>query len=85
MPSLSGTTDAEKVHGCNGLLLASHVDHPFDRGWISFSDAGDLMVASRLSLELLHAWGITAGRNVGHFSEDQGKFLDYHRTRVFCS
>jgi HNH endonuclease len=29
-------TDDEKLDGCNGLLLAPHVDHLFDRGYIGF-------------------------------------------------
>jgi predicted restriction endonuclease len=76
-------TDAEKLHGCIGLLLAPHVDHLFDRGWISFTDDGDLLVGRGLSLALLQAWGIPAELNVRPFSELQAKFLDYHRTQVF--
>lgn len=33
----------------NGLLLASHVDRLFDRGWISFADDGELLVDKDLS------------------------------------
>jgi predicted restriction endonuclease len=32
------STDEEKLSGCNGLLLAPHIDHLFDEGWISFED-----------------------------------------------
>lgn len=76
-------TDAEKVHGCNGLLLAPHVDHLFDRGWISFADDGALMLSSGLDLEILEAWGLAPEINVGLFSEQQVQFLAYHRTNVF--
>ena len=36
------STDAEKLDGHNGLLLSPHVDHLFDRAYISFSDSGKL-------------------------------------------
>jgi putative restriction endonuclease len=78
-------TDAEKLDGRNGLLLAPHVDHLFDRGWISFTRDGDLMVANDLDLEVLRAWDISEGLNAGPFSQQQNEFLDYHRTHVFRS
>ena len=76
-------TDEEKIHGCNGLLLAPHIDHLFDRGWISFSDAGDLLIAADMNVAVLNAWGITAGANVGPFSPKQAEFLEHHRSNVF--
>jgi HNH endonuclease len=78
-------TDAEKVHGCNGLLLAPQVDHLFDRGWISFTNDGDLIVAEDMNSEVLGAWGVPEVLNVGAFSEQQGVFLEYHRTHIFRS
>lgn len=77
------STDTEKVHGCNGLLLAPHVDHLFDRGWISFSNDGELMIAAGMPPDLLEAWGISSDVNVGSFSETQAEFLEYHRNHVF--
>jgi putative restriction endonuclease len=71
------------VHGCNGLLLAPHIDHLFDRGWISFSDTGDLLIATGMNLDVLHAWGVSESLNVGPFSPKQAEFLDHHRTNVF--
>jgi putative restriction endonuclease len=76
-------TDEERVHSCNGLLLAPHIDHLFDRGWISFSDTGDLLIAAGMNLDVLDAWGVSEGLNVGAFSPKQAEFLDHHRTEVF--
>jgi putative restriction endonuclease len=76
-------TDAEKLHGCNGLLLAPHIDHLFDRGWISFTNSGDLLIATGMNPEVLGAWNVSAGLNNGPFSQQQGEFLEYHRTHVF--
>jgi putative restriction endonuclease len=77
------STDEEKVHGCNGMLLAPHVDHLFDRGWISFTGAGDLIVSNDLSPHVLEAWDISQRLNVGPFNELQAGFLEYHRSHVF--
>ncbi len=38
-------SNQERLDGHNGFLLAPHVDRLFDRGWISFSDNGTLLIA----------------------------------------
>jgi len=76
-------TDTEKVDGCNGLLLAPQIDHLFDRGWISFTDDGSLLIAKDMNPAVVGAWGISAGLNVGPFSARQLKFLEHHRAHVF--
>ena len=76
------STDEEKLHGCNGLLLAPHVDHLFDRGFISFEDNGDLVVSGKMEADVLEAWSIVVPRNVGRFNVDQRHFLDFHREHV---
>ena len=76
-------TDEEKLNGCNGLLLAPHIDHLFDQGYISFTDNGDLLVSTKLSLNTIEAWGINIEKNVGVFNEKQVEFLDYHRKHIF--
>ncbi|MDO8312659.1 MAG: HNH endonuclease signature motif containing protein [Sideroxyarcus sp.] len=79
------STDEEKLNGCNGLLLAPHVDHLFDRGFISFSDAGQLLVSPKLDPAVLISWGLSPVANVGQFNPDQSVFLAYHRDVVFQS
>lgn len=77
------SNDFEKLDGNNGLLLAPHIDHLFDGGWISFEDNGDLLVSSRLGQGLLVSWQIPATSNVGAFNEAQCKYLSFHRDFVF--
>jgi hypothetical protein len=79
------STDVKKLHGCNGLLLAPHVDHLFDRGWISFSDEGDLLISRQLGAGVLEAWSVPHKLNVGSFNEKQKEFLGFHRASVFRS
>lgn len=75
----------EKLHGCNGLLLAPHVDHLFDRGFISFGGTGELLVSDRLEPDVLQAWAIKLPRNVGAFNIDQRHFLEHHREHVLLA
>lgn len=77
------STDEEKLNGCNGLLLAPHVDHLFDKGFITFSNQGDLVISPKLDNQLLAKWGIPAAKNVGGFNSGQAVFLEYHRNVVF--
>jgi hypothetical protein len=71
------------AHRGLGLLLAPHVDHLFDKGLISFSNSGDLLISPRLERQILNAWGIAQNLNVGNFSDEQSFFLEHHRTQVF--
>ena len=73
----------EKLDGFNGLLLSPHVDHLFDRGFISFRDSGDLLVSSSLSSTVLAKWSIREVQNVGGFKKAQLPYLEYHRDEVF--
>lgn len=77
------SSDIEKIDGSNGLMLAPHIDHLFDRGFISFADNGDLLVATVLSEAVGGAWAIVAGTNGGAFTEKQRAYLDHHRRKVF--
>ena len=55
------STDEEKLDGCNGLLLAPHIDHLFDKGQITFTNNGDLLVSPRMDRAVLAKWGVLAG------------------------
>ncbi len=76
------SNDKEKIDGANGLLLAPHVDHLFDSGFISFSDNGELLVSRNLNLDVLDKWAISLPKNVGAFKPKQCEFLEYHRDMV---
>lgn len=77
------STDEEKLNGCNGLLLAPHVDHLFDKGFISFSDTGELLVSPKLDGGVLAKWGVSEPMNVGQFNPSQSEFLAFHRQSIF--
>lgn len=72
----------ERLDGNNGLMLAPHIDKLFDRGWISFSDNGDLLTAPG-AIQVMEAWSVNLNTNVGRFHPEQCRYLDHHRRMVF--
>jgi hypothetical protein len=73
------STDSEKLDGNNGLFLSPHIDRLFDRGLVSFTDTGNLLVSAHVAMEDLDKWGIEPNLNVGPFSAEQAKYLSWHR------
>lgn len=78
----SACTDIERLDGNNGLLLAPHIDHLFDRGWISFKDDGHLIVSKLICPTILANWGILETQKTPSFSNAQKVFLSYHRNKI---
>jgi hypothetical protein len=76
-------SDVEKLDGYNGLLLAPHVDHLFDNGYISLEDDGEILVTATLDPQILRAWGMHVPVNVGRFHDRHKGYLAYHRLHVF--
>jgi len=77
------STDSEKLDGANGLLLAPHIDHLFDRGYITFENDGNLLISPQLESEARLALGIPQSLNVGAFSAAQQLYLEHHREQVY--
>jgi hypothetical protein len=73
------STNEERLDGNNGLLLAPHIDHLFDQGFISFEDDGTLLLSRRLDRKVLKAWGVSPTASCGKFNPQQRAYLDYHR------
>lgn len=79
----SQSTNKERLDGNNGLLLSPHFDLLFDKGLITFSNEGDLIVSSQLPKEIISQWNFSDKMNVGKFREKQLEYLDFHRKFVF--
>jgi hypothetical protein len=79
----SVSEDREKIDGANGLLMSPHVAHLFARGYISFSDDGELLVSRHLNPSILSAWNLRVPMKVGPFLPRQCAYLDYHRRQIF--
>ncbi|OIQ79591.1 hypothetical protein GALL_386670 [mine drainage metagenome] len=76
------SNDEEKIDGFNGFLLAPHIDHLFDDGFISFRDNGDLIISTKLNKAVLVEWGIPVSLNVGKFHAKQRTYLKHHREKT---
>jgi putative restriction endonuclease len=68
----------ERLEGNNGLFLSPHVDKLFDRGFISLTPKGDMLVSPSLEADVLSKWNIDPTRNYGRFNSHQSFFLEYH-------
>ena len=79
----AASSDHEKIDGYNGLLLSPHIDHLFDRGFISFEGSGDMLISKALSQSVLDKWSLDSGKNVGKFEQPHHGYLEYHRDVVF--
>ena len=77
------STNEERLDGYNGLLLCPNADKLFDKGFISFTDDGDLLVSSQMEKSLLESLGIDPQKNVGDFAKEQKYYLKHHRKHVF--
>ncbi|MGF1860598.1 HNH endonuclease [Photobacterium profundum] len=79
------STKFEKLDGNNGFLLSPHIDRLFDRGWISFKDDGELLIAEHPVIDVLKSWGVSFPINIGLLNDKQKTYLNYHRDFVFKS
>jgi putative restriction endonuclease len=72
--------NAERTDVFNGLLLLPNLDRAFDLGYITFSDAGDIVISAALrSPELA---GISNEMHI-QLADRHKIYMDYHRKYVF--
>ncbi|WP_288254171.1 HNH endonuclease [uncultured Hydrogenophaga sp.] len=74
----------ERLDRNNGLLLAAGVDAAFDKGYIAFSDNGELIVSSRLPLFHRTALGIPTGTYTlqrEFITPQRRQHLEFHRAK----
>lgn len=79
----ASSNNQERLDGNNGLLLTPHIDHLFDRGYVSFADDGAVLTNAEIDPEVLAKWDITNGINVGQFNDLQKFYLQFHRENIF--
>lgn len=74
--------DTERLDPANGLLLTANMDALFDRGFITFSDSGRMLVAKRLARQTLMDLGLPVQLRQP-LSERQRRYLKFHRDERF--
>lgn len=77
------SSNPERLDGHNGLLLTPHIDHLFDKGYVSFTDDGELLLSGALSHEAAQAFDISPSQPTGSFTAEQKVYLAYHREKIF--
>lgn len=75
----------EKLSKFNGLLLCPNHDRLFDRGYISFSDDGHIMISSQISSTDWAPLNVNEDMKISDdlISKEMKAYLDYHRTNIF--
>ena len=76
-------TNEERLNPFNGLLLAASVDRLFDKGLISFSDNGQILVCDQLTDQQLHSVGLSRNSRLAQIHKDHLTYLDAHRRNIF--
>jgi putative restriction endonuclease len=77
------STDVERVDPYNGLLLSPTLDKLFDRGYISFTDAGDIIISPLLAEQDLDQLSITNSMKLYKVERGCLPYLKFHRDVVF--
>lgn len=76
-------TDAERLDVYNGILLAPHLDAAFDRGFITVTDDGLLVVSDALDTNARAVLGLDRPLRVRALADAHRSYLPWHRDRVF--
>ncbi|QEM82688.1 HNH endonuclease [Halomonas binhaiensis] len=79
----SKCTNEEKLDGHNGLLLTPHIDHLFDKGYITFDDAGQIKISNQLPASVQQVWELKPLSTPVALTERQKAYMDYHREHIF--
>jgi len=77
------STNNERIDGSNGLMLAPHADHLFDRGFISFSDDGCLLISNCFPASIMDSLSIPKSITPRTLTPKQASYMKYHREHIF--
>ncbi len=73
----------EAIDVYNGLLLIPNLDKLFDKGLITFSDNGSIIISKDITDNNLKLLGINKEMMISHLEREHLKYLKYHRDKVF--
>lgn len=73
----------ERLSVYNAILLEARFDKLFDKGYISFTDEGDIIISQYLSKEDRLRLGLDKKIKIEGFKEGHKRYLEYHRENVF--
>lgn len=76
-------TDNERLDVFNGLLLAPHYDALFDAGWITFDEAGLVVISPSLKEGSRRVIGLRGDERLHTLAPEHARYLAWHRTHEF--
>ena len=76
-------TDDERLDVYNGFLLSADLDALFDKGYISFTFDGKIMVSSQITQKQREILHLTPELKLRWVQEEHHKYLDYHHKYVW--
>ena len=80
----SKSSNYERIDKYNGLTLTPTYDKLFDKGFITFTNKGDILISAYLSTKNIERLNIPKKIKIGIPSIDKRKcYLEYHRNHVF--
>lgn len=76
------STNEERLDKFNGFFLLPTLDKLFDKGYISFTDNGDILISRVIEEDSYGKLNINKNMKIDIFDENK-KYLEYHRKEVF--
>ncbi len=76
-------TDNKRLDVFNGLLLAPHLDAVFDKGFITISDEGQVIISETLGPAARQLLGLEKLPQLARVEPQHRHYLGWHRQRVF--
>ena len=73
----------EAIDVYNGLLLTPNIDKLFDKGLISFSDNGEIIISSQLNDKDIKTLGVRTDMKLNKIKNEHLEYFDYHRKMIF--
>lgn len=83
MKPWSACSNAERLDGANGLLIAPRFHLLFSKGCISFDREGHLLVSRKLSERVIRGWPVTQTAQPRPFLPAQLEYVAFHASRIF--
>jgi len=76
-------SDMERLNVYNGLLLNANLDALFDRGLVSFSETGQILIGEQLNDDQRNKLGLDSGLKLRWITEEHQPFLRWHRKNLY--
>ena len=77
------SSNRERLDKYNGLLLTPNLDTAFDKGFITFSDEGQIKISGRLSETDRQRLAITPDMTLTAVHDENRPYLQHHRDVIF--